>query len=765
MATSDVKQIPRDLLLERISERVAATGPSGAACTLILGAGFSAGLVPIGRQLIDDIVRWGANHGPVDEAIWRLKLDAAVRGDGPQAISDRYCWLMGGEGPLHTPHLRRKYMREVVSSAGKKLNPAHLFLAGILSEMDRDHPFCRTIFTTNFDPFLQKALQLAGTMYFMSDRPDSVEAPDDSSDDAVHLFYAHGSIHRYFLCNDSAEIIQAKRRSPALSGYFQNHCILVIGYGGWDDILMAAIGRAKQFEHELFWCGYGPLNSQSPRVQALLKKQRASARYVEAGSADGLMEDLYKALNPDHQVPEFILRPLDGLIDRFRGCREMTGAPAAVGMAGTSLSDFLDLALSRLEESKIRFEGTPEKPEAYALLEEALLNALRGELDEAIRLWTQVIEMPDAPAEQRARALFNRGVAYGRRGADGDIGRKLADYTAVIGMPAGMAEDRAKALVNRGFTYGQRGEEGDVDLELADYTAVAEMQDAPVGQRATALLYRGITYGQRGAEGDVDLELADYTAVIEMPDAPAEQRARALFNRGVAYGQRGAKGDVDRELADYTAVIEMPDAPAEQRAKALVNRGVTYGQRGAEGDVDMELADYTAVIEMQTAPADQRVKALLYRGITYGQRGAEVDLDRHLADFTAVIEMPDAPVEERAEALVNRATAYLKRSADSDLDHAWADCVAVLRMPDAPGEQKAGAQYNSACVYARRATIAGAVNALRLSHAEKPLTQAMLDGDTDFDAIRDDAEFQAFRATLPLDSPDPRQTSPNGEAT
>jgi tetratricopeptide (TPR) repeat protein len=127
-------------------------------------------------------------------------------------------------------------------------------------------------------------------------------------------------------------------------------------------------------------------------------------------------------------------------------------------------------------------------------------------------------------------------------------------------MPDAPVDQRAMALINRGFTYGQQG---DIERELSDYSAVVEMPDAPVDQRAMALINRGFTYGQ---QGDIERELLDYSAVIAMTDAPIYERARAFFNRGIANWSN--KRFLESE-ADFEAVLAIPSIPADKRTDAL----------------------------------------------------------------------------------------------------------------------------------------------------------------------------------------------------
>ncbi len=323
----------------------------------------------------------------------------------------------------------------------------------------------------------------------------------------------------------------------------------------------------------------------------------------------------------------------------------------------------------------IESEDVPAEHRAMALYYRGNTHGEQGNVDLQLADYTAVIEMSDAPVVQRAIALYNRGVTHGEQG---NIDLQLADYTAVIGMSDAQAEHRVMALINRGFTYGELG---NVDLRVANYTAVIEMSDASAEHRATALYNRGVTYGE---QGNVDLQLADYTAVIEMSDTPAEQRAMALNNRGFIHGVRG---NVDLQLADYTAVIEMSDASADRQVIALRNRGITYGE---QGNVALQLADYTAIIEMSDAPVDQRAMALINRGLIHREQD---NVDLQLADYTAVIEMSDAPADQHAIALGNRGSAHGKRG---NVDLQLADYTAVIEMADAPVEQRANALYNRA---------------------------------------------------------------------
>ncbi|MBX7166837.1 MAG: SIR2 family protein [Pirellulales bacterium] len=725
------KSISASQLIERIATRLQSAGDNRPCCTLIMGSGCSVPLIPTTRQIVHDDLPWWLMCRAKDVSSPSLKDFEQDRADGfkPQresfakefwkravasselgraitlgddglpvkdCIAEAYKFVLSADCGcgLSTPDEVRRYFAAMVARIGNRLNPAHLLLASLVAEQPR---LFGTIFTTNFDPLLQRAMQLMNVPYFVSDQPGSMQHPDD--DDAVaalHLVHAHGSIYRYLLLNSPDQISEyAQRNQALLPEYFRKHLVLIVGYGGWDDAITRALENVAQFDHNLYWCDRGSTVASSglSNIATRVLAKHSNAFYVPIEDADLLMLELHQAVT-GHTLPRLFREPITVLNDQLQRCDlssmklsraegskaaddvcssgaekedgagedrstdstdlRARGAPASgSGFEPLDLGGQVKDILRRLERADRLFKGVTDEAGAETA-------RLRAQVDQRITLASDLYfsnRYADAlphfdfvisnehvlDVSERARAHFFRGYACGQRGEAGDWERAIADYTAVIDMPEAPAEQWALARVNRGITYSKRGEAGDVELEIADYTAVIETPIAPTEQQAKARLYRGITYRQRGEAGDLELRIADYTAVIEMPDATAEQRAIAHLNRGFAYGERGGVGDIEREIADYTAVIEMPEAPAEQRAKAGVNRGLTYWERGDAGDKERAIADYTAVIEMPEAPAEQRAKARVNRGHSYGQRGEAGDLARAIADNTAVLEMVSVP--------------------------------------------------------------------------------------------------------------------------
>ena len=182
---------------------------------------------------------------------------------------------------------------------------------------------------------------------------------------------------------------------------------------------------------------------------------------------------------------------------------------------------------------------------------------LAGEHAQAASEFQRVIDLPDAPADVVAKALFFRGIA---RGSLGDSQGAIADYTAVVDQAGAPVELLATARFNRGYAKGSLG---DRQGAIADYTAVVEMPGAPAEEVAKALVNRGAA---KGSLGDSHGAIADYTAAVDLPGAPAEHVARAFGARGAAYV---VGRDPSKALSDFQAAADVPGLSLDLRALGL----------------------------------------------------------------------------------------------------------------------------------------------------------------------------------------------------
>jgi parallel beta-helix repeat protein len=366
----DVNIISETEAVDRIVETVQLAETNSAPFVFIIGAGFSRGLVPTVEDMVkdhlpmevrtlkartDDAGKSTAERSQLAGEFWRefvrrneaglrkhnLFFDLSETGFPKDTENSAKAYQAAFDhrfaGALNEPKLARNFLRKVMRLARPRLNTAHFFLGSLLGELsvleDRRGPngeetprfkpgvaLSRLILTTNFDPFLQTALQFVGRPYYVSDRAelelDDIGVEPDSS--AVHLVYVHGSIHRRSQISNESDIKRIKERNAeVLRNVLKTHGVIVLGYSGWDDAIVEALVKSGDRDHRLYWCGVHPDPLASPsvfgsRVPEILSNPLAS--YVPIQDAGMFTVGLCKELVG---LPRLLINPIRELRDRL----------------------------------------------------------------------------------------------------------------------------------------------------------------------------------------------------------------------------------------------------------------------------------------------------------------------------------------------------------------------------------------------------------------------------------------------------------------
>lgn len=188
--------------------------------------------------------------------------------------------------------------------------------------------------------------------------------------------------------------------------------------------------------------------------------------------------------------------------------------------------------------------------------------AQRGQVEEAIRLFTQALTTSDFPAADQLAAHKARGSEYTSASLIADAFERLdqarslrdnavADFTAALQTAA----DDASLYTARGQAYDLNGQ---YDLAVADFSAALKIKNTPITlvQRANS----------KSAKGDYDGAAADFSTAIDLAGKEKDSAIDAVD----IYSERGY---MQFAAARYAAA-------AADFAKAL-----EFGASGRTGDV------------------------------------------------------------------------------------------------------------------------------------------------------------------------------------
>lgn len=593
------KKMTMDRVIDAIADSLALGTPSDPpAYTLILGAGASFGAVPTAKQMLGLPDAKTKEVHPQCIPLWRAKRDSAVQlnaaGKAPldivkefwasfteknpafkdlkfdddglpagdsEAVAAAYKAVFDTQcvGGLGTPKLHCDYLRATTlptKGESTHLNATHFYLASLLALQNRDgdkgvkgerlykgsRPFARTLFTTNFDPLLQTSLQLFQILYYMTDRPEVLAADGLQTDDhpAIHLFYAHGSVHRPHMANTDAQIAELKKKNAdSLSGYLGNHGVIVLGYSGWDDCLLAALTQCHSFSNNLYWLARGE-DSLGDAVKTFLSGH-SNAYWADIDDGGAFMARLHGRLCPGAPNTELLYNPIHLLLQQLR-CISLTGIQSG-GEAPLSSSVSLGM-----EKKATRAPSGLDSPRDVDDVRTKVVQFL--EAAQKTLLDASVPPAPWVELEHQADLCY----------ANQDYKGAVDAYDKLLKLPGDLpVENRARALFRRGYVQSSLKK---WDSAIEDYTEAIKLPNAPKERVARALYNRGLAYGVLGKSKE---EIADYTAVIKMNGAPAEEKADAYFNRGVEHSNNGR---YEKAKTDFAAILKLQGAPKTTVASA-----------------------------------------------------------------------------------------------------------------------------------------------------------------------------------------------------
>lgn len=212
------------------------------------------------------------------------------------------------------------------SADGWHLGPAVKALGLLVARHPRR--FGRTVLTTNFDPLIELAIRAAGGQaHAVAQLGDgALAAHDPAVTSVVHL---HGLWRTDSLHTPRALTVDRAVLRRALARLYQEVTLVVLGYGGWDDVLTAALAELAGdpgARPDVVWCFYEKeprkIEARDAGLLALFRRfgERVACyagvdcnvmlpRLREAVDGEGellgreaLCDELYDALDSDHAV-------------------------------------------------------------------------------------------------------------------------------------------------------------------------------------------------------------------------------------------------------------------------------------------------------------------------------------------------------------------------------------------------------------------------------------------------------------------------------
>lgn len=201
----------------------------------IVGAGISVPEIPTASEIVDICKKTVQQIDP-DLFLQHDEKLKDVLNDGMKYYSS---WI---ECAYPNRIDRSNLFKDFCNKA--KISSANLMLAQIL----HSEQFANTVFTTNFDDSIKKALELMGTKNFFCAENSMDNLVVSNQNKAIQIIHVHGTFAFYDCANLEKEINSIASQPGAissaqvLSSFLSNQAPIIVGYSGWEnDVIMRCL--------------------------------------------------------------------------------------------------------------------------------------------------------------------------------------------------------------------------------------------------------------------------------------------------------------------------------------------------------------------------------------------------------------------------------------------------------------------------------------------------------------------------------------------
>lgn len=259
-----------------------------------------------------------------------------------------------------------------------------------LAAIIRMHPKTRNhaIFTTNFDPLISVAFQKAGQLHARVNFEKEDYPLTRVTANAPVVYHVHGYWTGSYTLNSSKQIEEggARRRlARSIGDLLAQRNVIVLGYGGWDDVMMLALKDAvAKHGTRVFWC---------------------------ARSHDDLNASKINELKSDDVFFGLVVDDVDGLLLKLKN--QVMASPNARDAGIIDYKHKYEVTKSELEqriEHGRRLESIEENIRSLTVLSQSnsqLLAGLKGQLDKIanfIKLFSANARNGSASVQQKSES-------------------------------------------------------------------------------------------------------------------------------------------------------------------------------------------------------------------------------------------------------------------------------------------------------------------------------------------------------------------------
>ncbi|KAH9485774.1 hypothetical protein JR316_0002689 [Psilocybe cubensis] len=335
---------------------------------------------------------------------------------------------------------------------------------------------------------------------------------------------------------------------------------------------------------------------------------------------------------------------------------------------------------------------------AAVLLDRFRVKGEEGDLEQAISLFRQIIELQHPPHFDLPLHLSNLAQAlstkFKQEGELDDLDEAIALSRRSLDLAPLSHPNRHGFMENLGVVLSARfrheGQPDDLDESISllrqsmkIQQSLGSEQSSTLTNFANSLLTR---FNQKGDLQDLNDSISMHRQALKLHNPSDPEKASCLINLAnsllTRFEQAGQLDDLDESVSLNREALEILRPPHPSRSKVLMNLGqvlsTRFRHRGLQDDLVESMSLLEQALVLQSPPHPLRpislsslANSLIYQ---YHSQGNQLDLDKAISLQQQALELRRSPHPDRSGSLTNLANALFTRFEQgnqiSDLDEA-----------------------------------------------------------------------------------------------
>ncbi|MEH2338538.1 tetratricopeptide repeat protein [Nostoc sp.] len=310
-----------------------------------------------------------------------------------------------------------------------------------------------------------------------------------------------------------------------------------------------------------------------------------------------------------------------------------------------------DQALQNYQQALDYCSEDDTKEKAAIILNLAILYGDKGEVEEAIALFNQSLEISEriGDIQTKAATLYQLGIFYTKKG---EVDKAIPFYNQSLEMfeCIGNFKGKAATLHCLGYIYADKGE---VDEAIALYNQSLEIKEriGDVQGKAATLHQMGMIYANKG---EVEQAIALYNQSLEIFECINNVQCKAvtLHQMGMIYAN---KGEMDQAIALYNQSLKITQriGDVQTEASTLHELAAIYANKG---EVEQAITLFNQSLEITQRIGDVRTQAmtLWWLGDLAEQQGEYTKAISYLQLALEILQRLKSPHAESVSASLDR---------------------------------------------------------------------------------------------------------------